>query len=196
MLRRIYRAPELFQLLATFARRAGDQGRGALPSGARKTWSARARRASRGAVEILGQRIPAYDLLLIVVGPVVLGAAVAAADAHALGRAGARRDAGPRDGRRARRQPGQAVHLGVLRSARCWPAWAARCRCRASRPTSTWISSVIADAFVVTVVGGLGSIAGAFLAAMLIGVAKAFCIGSALTFGSVRSPSSRWWSSS
>ena len=36
---------------------------------------------------------------------------------------------------------------------------------------------VIADAFVVTVVGGLGSIAGAFLAALLIGVAKAFCIG-------------------
>jgi branched-chain amino acid transport system permease protein len=37
--------------------------------------------------------------------------------------------------------------------------------------------SVIADAFVVTVVGGLGSIGGAFLAAILIGVAKAFCIG-------------------
>ena len=37
--------------------------------------------------------------------------------------------------------------------------------------------AVIADAFVVTVVGGLGSIGGAFLAAMLIGVAKAFCIG-------------------
>ena len=37
--------------------------------------------------------------------------------------------------------------------------------------------SVIADAFVVTVVGGLGSLAGAFLAAILIGVAKAFCIG-------------------
>src|SRR6185295_6278663 len=37
--------------------------------------------------------------------------------------------------------------------------------------------SVIADAFVVTVVGGLGSLGGAFLAAVLIGVAKAFCIG-------------------
>ena len=37
--------------------------------------------------------------------------------------------------------------------------------------------SIIADAFVVTVVGGLGSIGGAFLAAIIIGVAKAFCIG-------------------
>src|SRR4029077_3818701 len=37
--------------------------------------------------------------------------------------------------------------------------------------------AVIADAFVVTVVGGLGSIGGAFLAAMLIGVHKVLCIG-------------------
>jgi branched-chain amino acid transport system permease protein len=36
--------------------------------------------------------------------------------------------------------------------------------------------AVIADAFVVTVVGGLGSIPGAFLAALLIGVVKALCI--------------------
>jgi branched-subunit amino acid ABC-type transport system permease component len=36
--------------------------------------------------------------------------------------------------------------------------------------------SIIADAFVVTVVGGLGSIPGAFLAAMLIAVTKTFCI--------------------
>jgi branched-chain amino acid transport system permease protein len=48
--------------------------------------------------------------------------------------------------------------------------------------------SVIADAFVVTVVGGLGSLGGAFLAAVLIGVAKAFCIG----FGFSKLP----WSSS
>ncbi|MGQ0545832.1 MAG: ABC transporter permease subunit, partial [Betaproteobacteria bacterium] len=37
--------------------------------------------------------------------------------------------------------------------------------------------SVISDAFVVVVVGGLGSIPGAFLAALLIGEVKAFCIG-------------------
>src|SRR5438270_12009286 len=37
--------------------------------------------------------------------------------------------------------------------------------------------SVIADAFVVPVVGGLGSLGGAFLAAILIVVAKACCIG-------------------
>src|SRR5208282_5548311 len=37
--------------------------------------------------------------------------------------------------------------------------------------------AVIADAFVVTVAGGLGSISGAFIAALIIGVVKALCIG-------------------
>ena len=37
--------------------------------------------------------------------------------------------------------------------------------------------ALISDAFVVVVVGGLGSIPGAFVAALLIGVIKAFCIG-------------------
>ncbi len=36
--------------------------------------------------------------------------------------------------------------------------------------------AVIADAFVVTVLGGLGSIPGAFVAALIIGVTKALCI--------------------
>jgi branched-chain amino acid transport system permease protein len=37
--------------------------------------------------------------------------------------------------------------------------------------------SVVTDAFVVVVIGGLGSIPGAFLAALLVGEVKAFCIG-------------------
>jgi branched-chain amino acid transport system permease protein len=36
--------------------------------------------------------------------------------------------------------------------------------------------SIIADAFVVTVIGGLGSIPGAFIAALLIGLSKTLCI--------------------
>src|SRR6185369_5269999 len=36
--------------------------------------------------------------------------------------------------------------------------------------------NIIADAFVVTVVGGLGSIPGAFVAALVIGLVKALCI--------------------
>ena len=63
------------------------------------------------------------------------------------------------------------------RSARCWPAWAARCSCRASPPTWSWTCTVIGDAFVVVVVGGMGSIPGAYLAALLIAEIKAICIG-------------------
>ena len=37
--------------------------------------------------------------------------------------------------------------------------------------------ALVSDAFVVVVVGGMGSIPGAFLAALLIGEIKAFCIG-------------------
>src|SRR4029077_1316687 len=36
--------------------------------------------------------------------------------------------------------------------------------------------AIIAEAFVVTVVGGLGSIPGAFVAALLIGLTKALCV--------------------
>src|SRR5204863_3719250 len=37
--------------------------------------------------------------------------------------------------------------------------------------------AAVSDAFVVVVVGGLGSIPGAFIAALVIGEVKAFCIG-------------------
>ncbi len=128
------------------------------------------------AVEILGRRIPAYDLLLIAIGPLVLLAMWLL-----LTRTRWARWCAP-----------------PPRTARWWARWALT---RAKLFTSVMFVgallaglggalqiprepanleldlSVIADAFVVTVVGGLGSIGGAFLAAMLIGVAKAFCIG-------------------
>jgi len=58
------------------------------------------------------------------------------------------------------------------------PASAARWPVAARRPASLGIDlAAISDAFVVVVVGGLGSIPGAFLAALLIAEVKAFCIG-------------------
>ena len=60
--------------------------------------------------------------------------------------------------------------------------------------------AIIAEAFVVTVVGGLGSIPGAFVAALLIGLTKALCIalGTVERRRVTRSPfpSSRWWPNS
>ena len=66
---------------------------------------------------------------------------------------------------------------------------------RASRRTSSMDLAVVADAFVVVVVGGLGSIPGAFLAALLIGEIKAFCIGLGYSEAHAASPSSSSWRS-
>ena len=72
VLRRIYKAPELFQLLATFAVVLVIKDIALFTWGAEDLVGPRAPGFSM-AVEILGKRIPAYDLLLIAIGPIVLG---------------------------------------------------------------------------------------------------------------------------
>src|SRR5918994_976630 len=128
------------------------------------------------AIEILGRRIPAYDLLLIAIGPVVLlvmwllltrtrwGALVRAAtqDREMVGALGVD-------------QAKLFTSVFFVGSVLAGLGGALQIP---REPANLELDlSVIADAFVVTVVGGLGSIGGAFLAAILIGVPKAFCIG-------------------
>ena len=91
---------------------AGDQGRGAVAVGARGL----ARTPRAGAVRCGRHPGPALSQLRFAVDrrrPAGAGRAVAAAQAHPLGHAGARGDAGPRNGRCARREPGLAVHQRV-----------------------------------------------------------------------------------
>ena len=71
LLRRIYRAPELFQLLATFALVLVINDAALWLWGPEDLLGPRAP-GLRGAVEMLGRRLPSYDLFLIVVGPLVL----------------------------------------------------------------------------------------------------------------------------
>jgi len=102
LLKRIYRSPELFQLLATFGVVL------VVADAALKVWGADELLAPRpqglrGAVDIMGRAFPAYELFLMAVGPVVLGA-LAVVPAHAVGSAGPCRNPGPRHGGRARRQ--------------------------------------------------------------------------------------------
>src|SRR5690606_2078802 len=72
LLRRIYRAPELFQLLATFGAVLVVQDIALAVWGAEDLLGPRAP-GLRGAVTILGQPFPAYDLVLVFIGPAVLG---------------------------------------------------------------------------------------------------------------------------
>lgn len=175
VLRRIYKAPELFQLLATFALVLIIKDAALYIWGAEDLLGPRAP-GLRGAVEIMGKRFPEYDLLLIAIGPLVLGllwllmnrtrwgtlVRAATQDREMVGALGVNQSwlftsvfflgaflAGLGGAVQTPREPAQLM-LDI---------------------------TVISDAFVVVVVGGMGSIGGAFLAALLIAQAKAFCIG-------------------
>ena len=134
LLRRIYRRPNCSSCSppsrccwSSTMRRSG--------SGATRTCSGRARRACAARSRSSDRRFPTYDLFLIVVGPVVLIAALSAAGQDPFRPPDPRRHAGPRDGRRARRQPGAAVHRGVrLRLVPRRPRRRAAARARARQP--------------------------------------------------------------
>ena len=87
LLRRIYRAPELFQLLATFGVVLVVQD-AALEIWGREDLFAGRAPGLKGTVEILGERFPQYHLFLICLGPDRARLVVAAVPSHALGCAG------------------------------------------------------------------------------------------------------------
>jgi len=173
LLRRIYRAPELFQLLATFALVLLIKDFALWAWGPQDMLGPRAP-GLRGAVEVAGGAFPQYDLFLIAIGPVVFallyllltrtrwGTLVRAATqdremAAALG-------------------VNQKVLFTVVFAVGAALAGLGGALAIPREPASLEIDlGVVSDAFVVVVVGGLGSIPGAFLAALLIGVIKAFC---------------------
>ena len=174
LLRRLYRAPALLQLLATFAVLLVMQdavqhiwGPADLPL-PRGRWL-------RNFVPILGERFPLYDLILIAIGPLVLAClhlvmtrtrfgmllraatenrtmlAALGVDQRVLFTAVLALGAGLAGLGGALSLPENSANLGIdLR--------------------------VVTDAFVVVVVGGMGSIAGAYLAALLVGVMQAMGI--------------------
>ncbi|MFC7552957.1 branched-chain amino acid ABC transporter permease [Pseudoroseomonas wenyumeiae] len=174
VLRRVYRAPELFQLLATFGVVLILQdvtlwlwGPVELPL-PRPRWL-------RGFVEILGNRFPLYDLVLIAIGPVVLGLLWLLMNRTRWGTLV----------RAATLDREMVAALGVdqrllFTSVFALGAGLAGLGGALSLPNASANLqidlSVIVDAFVVVVVGGLGSLAGAFVASLLIGILQAFGI--------------------
>src|SRR5829696_9442013 len=174
LLRRIYGAPELFQLLATFGVVLVVQDVVVQAFGPQDILGPRAP-GRRAPVEILGRRFPSYELVLIAAGPVVLGliwlllrrtrfgVLVRAATqdremAAALGVNQAMLFTG-------------TLFLGAFLAGLGGALQIPRV------PANTGMDlSIIAEAFVVTVVGGMGSVPGAFLAALIIGQLQAFGI--------------------
>jgi len=175
LLRRIYRAPELLQLLATFALVLVIKDFALWAWGPEDMLGPRAPGLA-GAVTIAGRQFPQYDLFLIVLGPAVFVAL------HVLLRH-------TRFGiliRAATEDREMAGALGVnqrLLFTMVFALGAALAGVGGAlaiprEPANLEIDlALVSDAFVVVVVGGMGSIPGAFLAALLIGEIKAFCIG-------------------
>ena len=82
----------------------------------------------------------------------------------------------PRDGRGARPQRAARVHAGVRRRLRRWPALAGVIGGSTFVTEPAMAATVGSIIFVVVVVGGMGSLAGAFLASLLIGVIQTFAV--------------------
>ncbi len=182
LLRRVYSAPELFQLLATFALLLVINDATLWLWGPEDLLGPRAP-GLRGAIEVLGRNLPSYDAFLIVVAPIALcvlhimfartrfGRLVRAAteDRDMLGALGVNQSA----------LFTAVFALGALLAGLGGALQVAR------EPADLGMDlTVITDAFVVVVVGGMGSIVGSYIAAVLIAEVKALCIGLGLvTFG-------------
>ncbi len=175
LLRRIYRAPELFQLLATFALVLVINDLTLWIWGPEDLLGPRAP-GLRGAVEIFGRRFPSYDLFLIAMGPAVLLILHLALTKTRFGRL-------VRAATQDREMVGalginQAILFTAVFAVGSFLAGLGGAMQVAREPANLLLDlSVIGDAFVVVVVGGMGSIPGAYLAAVLIAEIKAVCIG-------------------
>jgi branched-chain amino acid transport system permease protein len=174
ILRRIYRAPELFQILATFGVILIVQNAVQLIWGSDEIFASRAP-GLRGVVEIAGQPFPQYDLALIAIGPLVLGAIWLIVHKTRWGvliRAATEdREMAASLGINQSLLFTSAVFLGCLLA-----GLAGALQIPKETANLQMDLNIITEAFVVVVIGGLGSIFGAFLAALLIGVTHAFGI--------------------
>ena len=174
LLRRIYKAPELFQLLATFALGLVIKDAVLWFWGPEELLGPRAP-GFTGSVLILGRQFPTYDLFLIVAGPVVLGLLWLLLTKTRWGTLV-----------RAATQDREMVSALGVNQAWLFTAVFALGAVLAGlggalqlprEPANLEMDlNIIGAAFVVVVVGGMGSIPGAYVAALLIAELKAICI--------------------
>ncbi len=172
LLRRIYKVPELFQLLATFGVVLMVQDAVLHIWGPVDITGPRAPGLRHG-VEIMGQRFPAYELFLIFAGPAVLallwllmhrtrfGVLIRAAtrDREMVGALGVNQ---------------ALLFTGTLFLGAFLAGLGGALQIPRVSASSQMDLAIITEVFVVTVIGGMGSVTGAFLAALLIGQLQAF----------------------
>src|ERR1700727_3009638 len=174
LLRRIYHVPELFQLLATFGLTLMVEDLVVLCWGPDDLVGPRAP-GLKGALDFFGQKIPSYDLLLIVLGPTVLGLLWLVFQRTRWGvlvRAATQdRDMVAALGVNQKWLFTSVFALGVF-----LPGLGGALELPREAANHTMDVQVITEALVVVVIGGLGSVTGTFLAAIIVSELNAFGI--------------------
>ncbi len=174
LLKRIYAAPELLQLAATFGIVLVVRDLALYLWGPEDLLGPRAA-GFAGALDVFGRPVPTYDFVLLALGPLVLLALWVLVNRTRFGiliRAATENRTltaalGIDEGRLFTAVFALGAFLAGLAGALRLP----------NEPANLGMDlAVIAEAFVVTVVGGLGSIGGAFVAALIIGLTRALCI--------------------
>jgi branched-chain amino acid transport system permease protein len=172
LLRRVYRAPELYQLLLTFALVL------VVADVVRLAWGTEnktgpAAPGLAGAVRVAGHLVPTYDLALIALGPCVAAALwwlfyrtrwgvlirAATLDREMVALLGVDQ---------------ARLFTGVFALGSLLAGLAGGLQVPRAALTNVMDAAIITEAFVVVVVGGMGSVPGALLAAIVIGVIDAF----------------------
>lgn len=174
LLRWLYKAPELFQLLATFGVVLIVQDLVPLIWGPNDLLGPRAP-GLKGAVMVMDWRVPHYDLFMICIGPLVWAGLwllfqktrwgilvrAATADRETVSTLGIN----------------QAwLFRGVLFLGAALAGLAGALQLPKEPANGLMDIHIIAEAFVVTVIGGMGNVTGAGLAALIIGLLQAFGI--------------------
>jgi branched-chain amino acid transport system permease protein len=171
LLRRVYRSPELLQLLLTFAIALIADDVLLMLFGPEDLLASRVR-GLRGGVSLFGERFPLYDLYIIALAPLIFGALWLLLHRTRWGTLV----------RAATHDREMVAALGVNQAWLFTGAFAlgaflaglgGAVQLQREAINLGMGISIIAEAFVVVVIGGMGSITGALLAAILIGVLHA-----------------------
>ncbi|MDR6771513.1 ABC transporter permease [Azospirillum sp. BE72] len=174
LLRRLYRSPELFQLLGTFGVVLVVQDLTAWTWGPEDLLGRRAP-GLRGSVDILGQPFPLYDLVLIGLGPLILGLLWLLFNRTRWGTL-VRAATQDRETTSALGVDPARLFTGVLFLGCALAGLGGALQVPREAVTLHMDMAIVVEAFVVVVVGGMGSLPGAFLASLLIGQLQAFGI--------------------
>lgn len=174
LLRRIYGAPELFQLLATFGITLVFEDLAIMIWGPEDLVGRRAPGLA-GGLDVLGQRIPAYDVFLMVLGPAVLGLLWLLFHRTRFGTL-VRAATQDRDMVAALGVNQKWLFTAVFALGVFLAALGGALQLPRDAVSHTMDLRVIVEVFVVVVIGGLGSVTGAFLAALLVAELNAFGI--------------------